>query len=264
MLKDKIKKVLNLNKGYSNLGEEAVVNKYLKEFEHKPIVVDIAAHDGVFMSNTYSLYKAGYGGLAVECDNHKFASLANSYKSFDKVMLSKAYVYPDNVVSLLEGYEVPYDFGFLSFDIDGYDYFVLNELLKKFRPTLICAEINEKIPYPIKFTVKYDRNYLWDVNHFFGQSISQLYTLCEKYDYDLVELYYNNAFLVPKEKNSHLPSLHPEEAYLRGYVNKPDRQQKFPYNKDVDVLLQMQPQEALEFINEFFKKYEGKYEASLA
>lgn len=264
MLKDKIKKALNLKKAYSNLGEEAVVNKYLAALEHKEVVVDIAAHDGVFMSNTYNLYKAGYGGLAVECDNIKFASLANSYKNFDKVMLSKAYVYPDNVVSLLEGYEIPVDFGFLNFDIDGYDYFVLHELLKKYRPTLICAEINEKIPYPIKFTVKYDRNYIWDVNHFYGQSISQLYALCENYDYDLIELHYNNAFLVPKERNTLFPSLHPEEAYLSGYVKKADRQQMFPHNKDVDVLLKMQPQEALNFIKEYFKRYDGKYEASLA
>lgn len=263
MIRDRIKKLLSIKKEYSNLGEEKIIKNYLSKLEHKEVAVDIAAHDGVFMSNTYNLYKAGYSGLAVECDNKKFASLANSYKDFDKVMLSKAYVYPENVVTLLEGYEIPYDFGFLSFDIDGYDYFVLHELLKKNRPSLICAEINEKIPYPIKFTVKYDRNYLWDVNHFFGQSISQLYTLCEEYNYDLVELYYNNAFLIPKEKNSLFPSLGPEEAYLKGYVNKPDRQQKFPYNKDVDILLQMQPHEALNFINKFFHNYEGKYEASL-
>ncbi|MFT2008808.1 hypothetical protein ACMA1I_09055 [Pontibacter sp. 13R65] len=263
MLVKKILNKLGLIKDYSNFGEEERINYFLEHLDHKKIAVDIAAHDGVFMSNTYKLYKAGYSGLAVECDDVKFSSLASSYKKFGRVSLSKTLVYPDNVIKLLEGNEIPYDFGFLSFDIDGYDYFVLNELLKKYRPTLICAEINEKIPYPIKFTVRYDRNYMWEVNHFFGQSIGQLYTLCEKYDYDLVELYYNNVFLVPKEKNLSLTKLNPEEAYLNGYVNKSDRKKKFPYNKDVDVMLEMEPEEALKFLNIYFKKYEGKYQATI-
>jgi len=74
-------------------------------------------------------------------------------------------------------------------DIDGYDYFVLDELLSAFRPAIICAEINEVIPPPIKFTVKWHPSYVWGENHFFGQSICQLNLLCEKYDYALVELH---------------------------------------------------------------------------
>ena len=252
MIIDRIRNIIGKKNGFSNLGEEEAIQRYLGQLDHKKVAVDIAANDGIFMSNTYGLYQSGYAGLAVECDSKNFASLARSYKKFDQVLLSKAYVYPDNVIALLDAYEIPEDFGFLSFDIDGYDYFVLHELLKKYRPTLICAEINEKIPTPIKFTVKYDRNYVWGVNHFFGQSLSQLYLLCEKYNYDLVELYYNNAFLVPKEKNSKLPSLHPEEAYREGYKNKCDRQTKFPYNKDVDALLDMKPVEALQYINRYF------------
>ncbi|MDB5261415.1 MAG: hypothetical protein JWQ14_696 [Adhaeribacter sp.] len=263
MIADRLKRFFKAKKGFSNLGEEEIIKRFLNQLDHKKIAVDIAANDGIFMSNTYHLYKDGYGGLAVECDNKAFASLANSYKNFDNVLLSKAFVYPDNVVKLLEGYEIPYDFGFLSFDIDGYDYFVMKELLQKYRPTLICAEINEKIPFPIKFTVKYSRDYVWGVNHFFGQSISQLHLLCEEFHYDLVEVYYNNAFLVPKEKNKNFKKLEPGEAYRDGYINKPDRAAKFPYNKDVDVLLTMPPEKALDFIHDYFKKYKGKYEATL-
>ncbi len=101
-------------------------------------------------------------------------------------------------------------------DIDGYDYFVLDELLSSFRPAIICAEINEVIPPPIKFTVKLHPSYVWGENHFLGQSICQLSLLCKKYDYILVELHYNNAFLVPKELNPFTP-LTPEDAYIKGY-----------------------------------------------
>ena len=53
--------------------------------------------------------------------------------------------------------------------------------LSDYRPRLICSEINEKIPPPIKFTVKYSPNHYWQGDHFYGQSISQLYKLCKKY-----------------------------------------------------------------------------------
>lgn len=263
MIIERLKKGISKKRGYSGLEEESIILGYLNQLEHKKIAVDIAAQNGINMSNTYSLYKAGYTGLAVECDSKFFASLANSYKDFENVMLSKIYVYPENVIQLLEAHQIPYDFGFLSFDIDGYDHFVLNELLAKYRPSLICAEINEKIPYPIKFTVKYDRAHVWDKTHFYGQSISQLYILCEKYNYDLVDLHYNNAFLIAKEKNNKFLKLHPETAYLNGYKNQSDRLQKFPWNKDLDAALHMPPQEALKFMNDYFKNYVGKYEASI-
>ncbi|QJD81564.1 hypothetical protein [Spirosoma rhododendri] len=261
ILNDIIKQ--NIGKMYSAYDEQKVILTYLTKIQHKKIVVDIAAQDGVNMSNTYSLYRAGYSGLAVECNSKFFASLAKSYKRLDQVMLSKLYVYPENVVQLLEAYQIPYDFGFLNFDIDGYDHFVLNQLLTQYRPSLICVEINEKIPYPIKFTVKYSRDYVWDRSHFYGQSIAQLYILCERYNYDLVELHYNNAFLIPAEQNKLFPSLQPGEAYKKGYKCQPDRTQKFPWNKDMDAALDLSPDKALAFINDYFSKYEGQYEVSI-
>lgn len=87
----------------------------------------------------------------------------------------------------------------MSLDRDGYDYFVLEAILQKFRPSSIITEVNEKIPPPLEFTVLFDEEYSWDVNHFFGQSISQLKKLCDLHNYTIVNLEYNNAFLVPKE-----------------------------------------------------------------
>ena len=124
---------------------------------------------------------------------------------------------------------------------------------------MICAEINEKIPPPLKFTVLYDPRYSWHSDHFYGQSIAQLYCLCEKYNYDLVELHYNNAFLIPKELNVHR-ALSPEAAYEAGYRSKTDRLKKFPYNANFEKILEMNPENAKKFVNEFFKEYSGQYE----
>ena len=163
------------------------------------------------------------------------------------------------IVALLQAHGVPKKFGFLSLDIDSFDYFVLEKILSQFRPALICAEINEKIPPPLKFTVKYAPNHWWSADHFFGQSICQLHSLTSRHNYDLVELHYNNAFLIPSELNV-FKSLTPEEAFRKGYADKKDREEKFPWNKDVDFLLNMEPADARKSVNQLFRKYKGKYE----
>ena len=148
---------------YSHLDEEYIINAYLKEdlgLEKGGYCVDIAVSNGISMSNTYSLYKNGWSGLAVEFDARKFSYLASNYSAFSDVNLAKCKVRPQNVLSLLSANETPENFDFLSLDIDGYDFFVLEQILERYRPRLICTEINEKIPPPIKFTVKWYFSYV--------------------------------------------------------------------------------------------------------
>jgi len=253
----------SFNGVYSNLDEQSIIKHYLDGLiVGTDYCVDIGASDGVAMSNSLPLYRGGWGGLAVECDPGKFSSLASTYFASPRVNLARCAVTPENVLLLLRAYGVPERFGFLSLDIDGYDYFVLDQILTRYRPMLICAEINEKIPPPVKFTVKWSPEYTWHEGHFYGQSISQLHMLTTNHDYALIELHYNNAFLVPLEC-SPKPSLTAEQAYHSGYLDKPDRRQKFPWNDNMEDLLHMQPEQALSFIDSCFDKYKGMYESSI-
>jgi hypothetical protein len=223
--------------------------------------VDIAACDGTTGSNVLELYRAGWRGLAVEGDPERFASLAGTYRPFGGIGLVRLWVTPENVVRLLEAGGVPHDFGVLSLDIDGYDHFVLAALLAAFRPAVICAEINEKIPPPLKFTVRYDPAYRWGEDHFYGQSISKLYELCVAFEYALVELHYNNAFLVPAELG--LLDLGPDRAYRDGYLDRADRRSRFPWNEDMEAVHDLDDAGKLAFLEARFARYAGKYELGL-
>jgi hypothetical protein len=245
---------------FANFGEEQVIQKYLQTLPlANKFCVDIAASDGITMSNTYALFKSGWKGIAAELDPQRFALLANYYKDFSDVQLVKSKVIPQNVVSLLKACFCPRDFAFLSFDIDSYDYFVLEQILTEFRPSLICTEINENVPPPISFTVVYDELHYWHQDHFYGQSISQCYELCKKFNYDIAELHYNNLFLIPHELNKK-PALTPEQAYDAGYRNKSDRKEKMPWNADMEEVLTLSKEEAISFINQKFEQYKGLYE----
>jgi len=149
--------VRGLRRQASNFGEERIIGEWLARVppRHR-VYVDIAAGDGVTMSNTLALARAGWNGLAVEGDAALFADLTRAYARYPKVRLASAMVTPDNVADLLRAHDVPREFGVLSLDIDGYDHFVLDRLLEAFRPGLICAEINEAIPPPVKFSVTSD------------------------------------------------------------------------------------------------------------
>ncbi|HUR23453.1 MAG TPA: hypothetical protein VMZ73_06240 [Acidimicrobiales bacterium] len=243
--------------GYSNTGEDMVIDRLLAGVDGPQFCVDIGAGDGRTMSNLLALFERGWRGLSVEMDGESFKSLAALHARFPGSSLYRGRIDPDNVLEVLRAARTPADFGVLSLDIDGYDFFVLDRLLTSYRPAIICTEVNEKIPPPLRFTVLYSPTYSWDQNHFYGQSTSQLNILCERYGYAIVELQYNNAFLMPADLAP--SSLTPEEAYRSGYADRHDRRAKFPWNADMEELQILAPDHAVEFLRARFAKYEGMY-----
>lgn len=249
------------NSGFSNFDEEAILKRYVTALlpeNNSRTAVDIGASDGKRGSNTLFFFRDGWNGLGIESDSRKVCKLAKTYKHLPGVSACRFRVTPFNVVPLLEAYGVEYRFGILSLDIDGYDYWILDSILANFRPTLIVTEINETIPPPIRFRVNYSPE-LRARGHFFGYSIQSLEDLCKKYVYALVELEYNNAFIVPNEmaKGSALTA---EVAYQRGYLNRSDRKAKFSSNEDVEVLHSLSPDDSVKFINQLFSHEQGRYD----
>ncbi len=244
----------------ASFGEEAVV---LDRFIHELGIVedsyvDIGASDGINWSNTVNLARGGWRGVCFECDAVKVAEMARLYRAFPRVSTCQARIAPANVCGFLQAYGIPLHFGVLSLDIDSYDYFVLDSLLGTYRPAIVIAEINEKIPPPLEFTVLYDEAYSWDESHFFGMSISQVEKLCVAHEYRIVQLEYNNVFLIDGNLYPH-PGMSAREAYERGYRQKADRKAKFPWNRDVEALLTMDTSEAVLFLAKLFAAHEGKY-----
>jgi hypothetical protein len=248
-------------------------NSYAGEYKHlKEIttrlritngyVVDIAASDGYEQSCTLGFFKdPDWAGLAVEMDPSKFSKLAFLYASFPNAKLARGRITPKNVISLMRGFEVPSDFTLLNLDIDSYDLYVLDELLQsEFKPKIISMEVNEKIPPPIFFTVDFDEDHYWKGDHFYGCSLTAASDKVKPYGYKLESLQYNNAIFIRSDiANDLFEDLSVEFAYNVGYRNKPDRKKLFPWNSNVDCLLELPVQNSIDFLNDFFHKYKGKY-----
>lgn len=251
-----------LNKQFSNFGEQLLIDKYLRQLRiTNTTAVDIGAGDGIRMSNTYHLFKSGWIGVGIEADTAKYNRLKKAYSSFKGVFADNRPAQPDNICAILKSYKIENDFGLLSLDIDGIDYWVLESLLTKYRPRLIVSEINEKIPPPIRFVVKYDPAFR-TLQHFYGYSIAKLEDLLKKYDYVLLDLEYNNAFLAPAESTG-VTALTTAEAYKKGYAERADRMSKFTENSNMEILHSISPTEGIAFLTKFYAANGGSYEIGL-
>ena len=242
-------------------GEAKKLIELCKKFEiNNGYYVDIGASDGWTSSATFPFAKSNnFSGLSIEPDDLKFKKMKFIYKNFNNTHLSNSKVTPENIKSLLKEFDVPKNFDLLNLDIDSYDLFVVKRLLDSFQPKIISMEINEKIPPPIYFTVTYDEKHFYEGDDFYGCSLQAAYDELYKFDYKLHTLLYNNAIFISSEIISNQPELSVSEIYKNGYVDKPDRTQKFSYNKDKDVLLSMDKNSALDYINDLYKNYAGKY-----
>jgi len=209
--------------------------------------VDIGAANDPNESQSELLLRNGWGGVMFECNPEKFVPLTERMRQYPVKIISQK-VTPDNIIQFLQDAGAPNDF-YLSLDIDGYDFFVLQKILTVYRPQLIISEINEKIPPPIKFTVNYDPNYWWDVSHFYGYSLSMLEDIK---GYKVESLDFNNVIMTPGIQEVPFADL-----YRDGYWNMNGGRPG--YNADFDPIYTMSPEDQIKFINEKFKKFAGKY-----
>lgn len=245
---------------FSHSNEQQILGKYVQELlpnERPRTVVDIGAGNGVRWSNSYALLLEGWKALAIEADEQKYALLSRLYRSFPLAHACQSRANPDNIRSLLKDFDIESDFGVLCLDIDGNDYWILDAILTAFRPALVVTEINEKIPPPIRFAVKYDP-YFALRHHFYGYSIATLADLCARHRYGILQLEYNNAFLAPLELGRGR-FLDADTAYAQGYRDRPNRKHRFPLNFDMETLLSMTPEEGLAFLRQFYSKEDGNY-----
>jgi predicted RNA methylase len=238
---------------FSHANEQNILAGYIEQLlpaDWPRTVVDIGAGNGVRWSNSYALLLAGWKALGIEADPQKFALLQRVYGKFPKADAANSLASPHNITALLKQNDIEPNFGVLCLDIDGNDYWVLDAILSNFRPGIVVTEINENIPPPLRFVVKFDPNFQLRY-HFYGYSIAALEDLCAKHQYGILELEYNNAFLAPKELGAtHFRDT--ERVYRQGYLNRAERQQRFASNADMEELHSLNPEEGIAFLQEFY------------
>lgn len=193
---------------WSQYGEEAYISHIFKNIGIKNhFYVDFGAGDGVNLSNTKHLQVSGWDGLMMDGDNH------------GNKLVQQEHITRENIVDLFTKYKVPIEFDFLSIDIDGNDYWVLEELLKHYTPRLILAEINGTIPVNVDKTIKYNPNHVWNGDDYYGASYLAFKRLGNEYGYTPIYIHaHTNVFLIKNQllnnhKNNFMLSYIPQQYH---------------------------------------------------
>lgn len=244
---------------YTALNEQLIIGCLLDTIKPKSeFVIDIGAHDGVSFSNSYDLLKRlNWKGLMIEPDRERIALMLRNYKGFtQQIDIVCGYAAPSSFHHLVKAFDIPKESGFVSIDIDSFEYELTDEVLKCISPELICIELNERIPPPVKYALLYEKNRVFgDLTTIGGCSIQLMHDLLHRHGYATIELHYNNLFAVPQKnlpliKHLGYEDKNAEELWSDGFLNKPDRNAVYPWNKDWEHLFRLPP---IDFINEFKK-----------
>ena len=201
---DKLKDVTN-KKTIEFEGKQRVIDfyNYLKEHEKKYMSQN--GEDGVIISliklfkldeqKTKTFVEIG-ANMGVEC-NTKYIKDFFNWKGvqFDASMhfsdraLYQEVITHDNVLSVLDKYNVTIEFDILSEDTDYADYWIIEKLLTKYRPKLIIHEVNQQTPDRCVTVEKPTIPIFWrhDVHHeYTGGSVCAFYCLAKSYKYTMI------------------------------------------------------------------------------
>lgn len=181
----------------SQEGEDGIIAKIIEIIpDGNKWCVEFGAWDGKAYSNTSNLIlNNGFSSVLIEGDENRFKELVENYKGKESVIPINQFIgfeNKNNLDSVLSKTPIPIDFDFLSIDIDGNEYHVLEQMII-YMPKFICVEYNPTIPNEVEFIQKKDMN----VNH--GSSIKSLTILLHKMGYELLAVTRINAFFVRRK-----------------------------------------------------------------
>ncbi len=207
-------------KVYSQADEDGIIQEIFKRIgEGRKTFCEIGCGNGLENNSTALLLK-NWQGLWVEAETESLKNISAKFSELlraGQLRLSDQFLTADNVVQIFLAHDVPKKLDFLSVDIDGMDYYLLEALLPHFHPRAIAVEYNAKFAPPIDCVVPYNPRFRWDYSDYFGASLTALTRLLNSQGYELVgcSLSGANAFFVDKsEIQDHFcPPFTPENHY---------------------------------------------------
>lgn len=209
------------SKKYSQTDEDGIIEEIFSRIPHSNTFLEIGIQTGIECNSLYLLLK-GWRGTWVEgspkyCEIIKKQLNGLSFKN--KLSVVNSFIDRDNIVSIFKDahqFFAVEQLDFFSLDIDGNDYYIMEELLNNgYYPKVVCVEYNAKFNPPYKFKIRYNKTHVWDGTDYMGCSLQDYIELFTKFDYTLIccNIPGINAFFVRNEFAGAFTKYSAEEIY---------------------------------------------------
>ena len=191
-------------KVYSQADEDGIIQEIFHRIgTESRSFIEIGVGDGQDISNTLFLLQQGWHGVWIEPDpkfSKKIIATFRKELASGQLVFENKFVDKENIDRLLAILVPRGEADFLSLDVDGNDYHLI-EAIHSISPRVIMLEYNAKFAPPLEWVMKYNATHVWDGTDYFGASLKSFELLLAKKEYLLVgcNIIGANAFFVRED-----------------------------------------------------------------
>jgi hypothetical protein len=204
-------------KCYSQFDEDGIIAHISETLKiENGSFVEFGAGNGL-ENNTHLLLLKGWSGLWVDGSpgNAKYIR-DNIPVHTNRLAFDSSFINRNNICEVIErglkqiGRE---EFDLYNMDLDGNDVYLTDEVLTRWKPKIIVAEYNGKLPYGLRMTVDYDENGWRKGDDYFGASLSEHIARLNGYRLVCCGLSGVNAYFVRDDLADKFPEYDPALLY---------------------------------------------------
>ena len=209
-MRSKYKKIKNINdldyKVYSQNGEDGIIDYLLYSLKiDKPKFIEIGVGDYQECNSRFFFERTSPKGLIIDCIKNFKKEVKKNVKLWkgDLTLIEKM-INSENIIEILKKNNFYNKIDFLSLDVDGIDYWILEKLPKNF--SKICVvEFNSNFGFKKEISVPNISNFNRTNYHYsnlcYGASLKAIVQLMKRKNYVFLgtDLHRINAFFVLKK-----------------------------------------------------------------
>ena len=182
--------VLSGFKVYSQVDEDGIIYELFRRVPSEKLdhtLIEIGCGNGL-ENNTHYLILQGYRGFWVDGSDRNIDYLNTELKLTDgasgRLKVVQRFIDSDNISATIAqacsfiGSQEP---DLFSLDIDGNEFFVLDNALTICKPKFLCIEYNAKFPPPLALTIRYDGRHQWMGDDYQGASLQMFCDALNEY-----------------------------------------------------------------------------------
>ncbi len=206
---------------FSQWGEDGIIQHLISRANvSTDVFVEIGVQDYAESNTRFLLMNNNWRGVIVDGDDgHRHFAQAHELDWRYDLQIETSFVTAENVAETLRRTNVPEEFGLLSIDVDGVDYWLWSAL-EDYRPSIVVCEYNSVLGPTTPITVPYDPDFVRGNAHYshiyFGASLAALDHLASSRGYSLVgcDRSGTNAFFVRTDQLGTLTAQSVESAFI--------------------------------------------------